>query len=83
MSNVKELFGTQVFNDETMRERLPKDVYKALQKTMQKSRSGLCSWSVKKPGQREGLPSEPASIHTGWRIRMSVPPVTAPNMRAT
>ena len=34
MSNVKELFGVQVFNDETMRERLPKDVYKALQKTI-------------------------------------------------
>ena len=38
MSNVKELFGTQVFNDETMRERLPKDVYKALQKTIQEGK---------------------------------------------
>ncbi len=34
MSSVKEIFGSSVFNDETMRERLPKDVYKALQKTI-------------------------------------------------
>ncbi len=31
---VPEYFGSQVFNDETMRTRLPKDVYKALQKTI-------------------------------------------------
>lgn len=38
MSNVKEIFGTKVFNDETMRERLPKDVYKALQKTIREGK---------------------------------------------
>ncbi|MCL2101536.1 MAG: glutamine synthetase III, partial [Fibromonadales bacterium] len=31
---VPELFGSMVFNDETMRSRLPKDIYKALKKTM-------------------------------------------------
>ncbi len=31
---IREIFGTQVFNDEVMKERLPKDVYKALQKTI-------------------------------------------------
>ncbi len=31
---VPELFGSNVFNDEVMRERLPKDVYKALHKTI-------------------------------------------------
>ena len=31
---VPELFGSMVFNDEVMRERLPKDIYKALQKTV-------------------------------------------------
>ena len=38
-SNVKipEIFGEMVFNDKVMRERLPKDVYKAVRKT---SRNG-------------------------------------------
>ena len=31
---VPELFGSMVFNDEVMRERLPKDIYKALRKTI-------------------------------------------------
>ena len=31
---VPELFGSMVSNDEVMRERLPKDIYKALQKTV-------------------------------------------------
>jgi len=32
--SVTELFGSNVFNDTVMRERLPKDVYKTLRKTM-------------------------------------------------
>jgi glutamine synthetase len=36
MSNVPELFGSMVFNDDVMKVRLPKDVYKALKKTMSK-----------------------------------------------
>ncbi len=32
--NVPELFGSMVFNDEVMKERLPKDIYKALHKTI-------------------------------------------------
>ena len=32
--NIPELFGSMVFNDTVMRERLPKDIYKALKKTM-------------------------------------------------
>ena len=32
--NVPEIFGEQVFNDEVMRKRLPKDVYRSLQKTI-------------------------------------------------
>ena len=35
MSSVTEIFGSNVFNDATMHERLPKDSYKALQKTIQ------------------------------------------------
>ena len=34
MKNVPELFGCNVFGDAAMRERLPKDVYKALRHTM-------------------------------------------------
>ena len=36
ITNVPELFGSMVFNDTVMKERLPKDVYKALKKTMQR-----------------------------------------------
>ncbi len=32
--NVTEIFGKNVFNDVVMRERLPKDTYKALKRTM-------------------------------------------------
>ena len=31
---VPELFGSQVFSEDVMRERLPKDVYKSLEKTI-------------------------------------------------
>ncbi len=35
MKDIPGLFGSQVFGDEEMRARLPKDIYKALRKTMQ------------------------------------------------
>ncbi len=34
-TNVKELFGCDVFNDSVMQERLPKKVYKELKKTIE------------------------------------------------
>ncbi len=34
MTNVPETFGSLVFNDSVMKERLPKDIYKSLQKTI-------------------------------------------------
>ena len=34
MSKVPELFGSMVFNDSVMRERLPKDIYRALRRTI-------------------------------------------------
>ncbi|MCL2062317.1 MAG: glutamine synthetase III [Firmicutes bacterium] len=34
--NIPELFGSMVFGDDAMRARLPKDIYKALKKTMQR-----------------------------------------------
>lgn len=39
MSNVPALFGSLVFNDTTMKERLPKDIYKALKKTIDEGKS--------------------------------------------
>ena len=37
--NVPEMFGSMVFNDEVMRERLPKEVYKSLTKTIATGRT--------------------------------------------
>ncbi|MBQ3929117.1 MAG: glutamine synthetase III, partial [Clostridia bacterium] len=39
MPNVPEIFGSLVFNDATMKERLPKDTYKALKKTIEEGKS--------------------------------------------
>ena len=38
MTKVTEVFGSKVFNDETMKERLPKDAYKALKITVEEGR---------------------------------------------
>lgn len=38
MSNVPEIFGSLVFNDTVMKERLPKDTYKALRKTREQGK---------------------------------------------
>ena len=38
MSNIPELFGSLVFNDDVMREKLPKDIYKSLHKTIENGR---------------------------------------------
>ena len=37
--NVSEIFGSMVFNDDVMRERLPKEVYKSLIKTIATGRT--------------------------------------------
>ncbi len=39
MPNVPEIFGRYVFNDAAMKERLPKDTYKALKKTIEEGKS--------------------------------------------
>ena len=38
MAKISELFGSMVFNDAVMQERLPKDTYKALKKTIDEGR---------------------------------------------
>lgn len=39
MSNISEIFGSMVFNDDVMKERLPKDTYKAYKKTIIEGKS--------------------------------------------
>lgn len=39
MSNISEIFGSMVFNDDVMKERLPKDTYKAYKKTIMEGKS--------------------------------------------
>lgn len=39
MSSINEIFASNVFNDSVMRERLPKETYKALQRTIKDGRS--------------------------------------------
>ena len=38
MSTVTELFGSMVFNDSVMRERLPKEVFRQVQRSMNEGR---------------------------------------------
>ena len=42
MSTMTELFGSLVFDDKVMEERLPKQIYKAMQKTKKHSRPSKC-----------------------------------------
>ena len=39
--NVVEQFGIDVFNEETMKQRLPKNVFKALKKTIAEGKGGF------------------------------------------
>ncbi len=39
MSNIPELFGSKVFNDATMKQRLPKETYRALKQTISMGKS--------------------------------------------
>lgn len=39
MSNISEIFGSLVFNDSTMKARLPKETYKALKKTISEGKT--------------------------------------------
>ena len=39
LNRVPDLFGSMVFGDKAMRERLPKEVYRALRKTIENGKS--------------------------------------------
>ncbi len=59
MSNISEMYSSMVFNDQVMREKLPKDVYKSLHKTIEAGRdlditvanvvaSAMKDWAIEK-----------------------------------
>ena len=59
MKAIPELFGSMVFNDQVMKERLPEDVYRALMRTMENGRrldpsvaavvaSAMKDWAIEK-----------------------------------
>ncbi len=62
MDQVTEIFGQNVFDEETMRERLPKDTFRELQKTTQEAsehqdcqRSGSCHEKLGSGKRRHSL----------------------------
>ena len=57
MSHVNEIFGSMVFNDATMREKLPKETYKALKRTIQNGK-----------GLDPAIASSVASAMKDWAI---------------
>ena len=51
--SIPEIYGSLVFNDKVMREKLPKDIYKALRKTIENN-TGCCQFRC---GCHEGMGS--------------------------
>ena len=55
--SIPEIYGSLVFNDKVMREKLPKDIYKALRKTIENNthlETGCCQFRC---GCHEGMGS--------------------------
>ena len=59
MTQISEIFGSMVFGDAAMREKLPKDIYKALKKTIRNGKTldpeiagavanAMKSWAIEK-----------------------------------
>ena len=59
MSTLSELFGSMVFNDAVMREKLPKDVYKALKRCTEEGTSIDLSIAGKSC----------LYLHSAWKLR--------------
>ena len=83
--NVTELFGSNVFNDEAMKNLLPKEVYKSLRKTIDEGKSldtniasvvanAMKDWAKKRDAATPYL-SLPASarVHTAFMRRWDIP----------
>ena len=67
MTNLPEIFGSMVFNDEVMKERLPKDIYKALKRTMKSGKHlELDVANVVASVMKEWAVSKGATHYTHW-----------------
>lgn len=67
MPNVPEIFGCYVFNDATMKERLPKDTYKALKKTIEEGKAlDLSVANVVAHSMKEWAIENGATHYTHW-----------------
>ncbi len=67
MSNISEIFGSLVFNDTTMKERLPKETYKALKKTIQDGKAlDLSLANVVAHAMKEWALEKGATHFTHW-----------------
>ncbi|PWM37873.1 MAG: glutamine synthetase type III, partial [Clostridiales bacterium] len=67
MSRIPELFGSMVFNDTVMKERLPKETYKALQKTISEGKDlDISVANVVATAMRDWAVSNGATHYTHW-----------------
>jgi len=67
MKNIPELFGSAVFNEAVMRERLPRDIYKALKKNMsQGTRLELSVANVVANAMKDWAIAKGATHYTHW-----------------
>ena len=67
MKNVPEIFGSDVFNDKVMQERLPKETYKALKKTIQEGKAlDLTVANVVASAMKDWAVSKGATHYTHW-----------------
>lgn len=67
MSNISEIFGSLVFNDTTMKDRLPKETYKALKKTIQDGKTlDLSLANVVAHAMKEWALEKGATHFTHW-----------------
>ncbi len=67
MKTVSEMFGSMVFNDEAMKERLPEDVYKSLQNTIQNGKHlDLSLANVVAAAMKDWAIEKGATHYTHW-----------------
>ena len=67
MSNVSEIFGSMVFNDGVMKQRLPKDVYKSIQNTIKNGKHlDLTAANVVANAMKDWAIEKGATHYTHW-----------------
>jgi len=67
MQDIPNVFGSMVFNDKVMKQRLPKDVYKALKRTMDEQKHlNLDVANVVATAMKEWAIEKGATILTHW-----------------